>query len=94
MTLLAGILAAGLAGAPGLPEIIAEIDRLVLSGRQMPAAFMLDVRRLPDAGDRMQALVYLRRAGLLTGSAQPLDGIVFQRAPVAAPNAAEPSNGE
>ena len=80
--LLAAILSAGLAasaGPPSLAGFTAEVDRLVLSGRPMPPALLLDIARLPDAGDRMLALVYLRRAGLLTGPAVSLDRIVFRR---------------
>lgn len=91
MMVLAGVLAAGLASAPGLDALIAEIDRIVLSGRPMPQALLLDVRRLPDAGDRMQAVIYLRRSGLLTGSAVSLDDVVFLRpAVLAAPSPATP----
>lgn len=91
MMVLAGVLAAGLASAPGFDALIAEIDRIVLAGRPMPQALLLDVRRLPDAGDRMQAVIYLRRSGLLTGSAVSLDDVVFLRPPVlAAPSPATP----
>ena len=77
MTMLVAALAAGLAAAPGLDALTAEIDRLVLAGRPMRPALLLDVRRLPDAGDRMQALIYLRRSGLLTGPALSLDEMIF-----------------
>lgn len=88
---LAGILAAGLASAPGFDALIVEIDRVVLAGRPMPPALLLDVRRLPDAGDRMRAVIYLRRSGLLTGSAVSLDDVVFLRpAVLAAPSPATP----
>ena len=80
--MVAALLTAGLAGAPGLDTLTAEIDRLVLAGRPMRQALLLDVRRLPDAGDRMKALIYLRRSGLMTGPAVPLDETVFLR-PVA-----------
>ena len=75
--LLAAFLAGGLAGAPGLDALTAEIDRLVLAGKPMRPALLLDVRRLPDAGDRMLALIYLRRSGLLTGPTLSLDEAVF-----------------
>jgi hypothetical protein len=73
----AAILAAGLTAAPGIDALTAEIDRLVLAGRPMQPALLLDVRRLPKAADRMQALIYLRRSGLLTGPAVSLDEMVF-----------------
>lgn len=78
---LAAVLASGLSGDPQLPALdafTAEVDRIVLAGRQMPPALLLDVARLPSAGDRMLALVYLRRSGLLTGPAVSLDQVVFQ----------------
>ncbi len=88
--ILAALLTAGLAGAPGFDALTAEIDRLVLTGRPMQPALLLDVRRLPDAGDRMKALIYLRRSGLMTGPVVPLDGTVFLR-PAGA--AAQPEPG-
>ena len=78
--MLVAVLTAGLAATPGLDALTAEIDRLVLAGRPMRPALLLDVRRLPDAGQRMQALVYLRRSGLLTGPAISLDDVVFLKA--------------
>lgn len=80
MMWLAALLAAGLNGDPAAPQLdafMAEVDRIILSGRLMPPAMLLDVARLPTAGERMMALVYLRRAGLLTGPAVALDGTVF-----------------
>ena len=74
---LAAILAVGLAVTPSLDAFTAEIDRLVLAGRPMRPALLLDVQRLPNAGQRMQALIYLRRSGLLTGPAISLDDVVF-----------------
>ena len=84
---LAAFLAAGLSSDPGVPPLdafMAEVDRIILSGRQMPPAMLLDVARLPDVGKRMMALVYLRRTGLLTGPAVPLDGTVFLAEPAVA----------
>ncbi len=81
---LAAVLAAGLIGDPDAAQLEAfkaEVNRIVLSGRKMPPAMLLDVARLPDPGTRMMALVYLRRAGLLTGPAVPLDGTVFLTEP-------------
>ncbi|MFV0293222.1 MAG: hypothetical protein ACK5II_08400 [Paracoccus sp. (in: a-proteobacteria)] len=81
MILLAAVLSAGLADVPAdlsLDALMSEIDHLVLTGRKMPRAFLLDVERLPDPAGRMLALIYLRRAGLLTGSAVSLDQVVFQ----------------
>ena len=91
--MLAAVLAAGLAGAPGLDALKAEIDRMVLAGKPMQPALLLDVRRLPDAGDRMLALIYLRRSGLLTGSALSLDETVFLR-PASSPMAMMPAPHE
>ena len=91
--MLAAVLAAGLAAAPGLDALTAEIDRMVLAGRPMQPALLLDVRRLPDAGDRMQALIYLRRSGLLTGQALSLDEMVFLR-PATTLEAVTPAQNE
>lgn len=98
MIVLAAILSTGLAGPaeasgpPGLQDMFREIDRLVLTGRSLQPAFMLDVARLPSPAERMMAIAYLRRAGLLEGPAVLLDRIVFQipetrlsEDPVAAP---------
>ncbi|WP_313135981.1 hypothetical protein [Paracoccus jeotgali] len=88
MMLLGAVLATGLsatvASGQGLDDLTAEIDRLVLSGRSMPPALLLDLRRLPDAGQRMQAVVYLRRSGLLTGGPLDLDDVVFLPEPAEA----------
>lgn len=76
------LLAAALNGATdarGLDSFTAAVDQIVLSGRQMPPAMLLDVARLPDAADRMMAIIYLRRAGLLTDDPLSLDRIVFPR---------------
>lgn len=81
---LAAFLAASLGGDPDIAPLDAftkEVDRIVLSGRQMPPALLLDVSRLPSAGDRMMALVYLRRTGLLTGPLVSLDRTVFLNDP-------------
>ncbi|MBA4490786.1 hypothetical protein [Paracoccus sp. S1E-3] len=94
--ILAAFLTAGLAAAPGLDALTTEIDRLVLAGRPMQPALLLDLRRLPDAGDRMKALIYLRRSGLMTGPAVPLEGTVFLRPAVTAapPDAGRPAPTE
>ncbi len=73
-----GLLAAAMAGVLGFDDLRAEIDRIVLSGRSMPKAMMLDVRRLPSASERMLAIAYLRRSGLLSGTAVDMEKIVFQ----------------
>ena len=79
--------------AANIRALTAEIDRMVLAGRPMQPALLLDVRRLPDAGDRMQALIYLRRSGLLTGQALSLDEMVFLR-PATPPEAVTPVQHE
>lgn len=74
------LLAAGLSGAPYTHDLTVfqhEVDRIILSGRQMPPALLLDVARLKRPADRMLALVYLRRTGLLTGERVSLDRVVF-----------------
>lgn len=91
---LAAFLAASLSSDPAVPSLdafMAEVDRIILSGRQMPPAMLLDVARLPDVGERMTALVYLRRSGLLTGPPVPLDGTVFLAEPAVAGIPAPPA---
>ena len=74
--LLTAALSAG--DAPvDLTSVTREIDALVLTGQSLPPDFMLKLRRLPLPGDRMQALIYLLRAGLLGGPAVSLDDLVF-----------------
>ena len=64
---------------PTLDQITAKVNETVLAGRQMPPDFLLTIGRMEDAGDRMLAIVYLRRSGLLTGAAVDLDHVVFRR---------------
>lgn len=76
--ILAALLSTALAGEPpSLAQIQQDIDQLVLSGRPIPPDFLLQLSELPKSGDRMLVLVYLRRAGLLTGATVPLDRYVF-----------------
>ncbi|WBU60212.1 hypothetical protein [Paracoccus albus] len=74
------LLSAALSSAPDVHDLTSftqEVDRIVLSGRRMPPALLLDVARLQRPADRMLALVYLRRTGLLTGEPVSLDRVVF-----------------
>lgn len=64
------------AGAGSLADFTAEIDRILLSGRPMPPALLLDLDRLENASDRMLAIVYLRRSGLMTGPEVPLERLL------------------
>ncbi|MDO5605155.1 MAG: hypothetical protein Q4G25_08350 [Paracoccus sp. (in: a-proteobacteria)] len=81
---LTGIALEASTPSENLIALQAEIDGLVLSGQRMPAAFLLELERLPDAAERMQVIVYLRRSGLMTGREVPLDRHVF-RWPAAVP---------
>ena len=74
---LAALIASPAAGAPTLPELMAEIDGFVLEGRNMPVDYLLRLRSLPQPAERMEALIYLRRSGLLRGPAVSLDNNVF-----------------
>ncbi|WBU56730.1 hypothetical protein [Paracoccus sediminicola] len=87
--LLSGSIGFGAQGQ-GFEELTRVIDGLVLSGRSLPPAFLLDVERLPSASDRMLALIYLRRSGMLTGDPVALDELVFDGP---APTDAEPWEG-
>lgn len=61
------LLTSALVEAPTLARVTERIDELVLSGQSLPPDMILTVSRLPQPADRVLALVYLRRAGLLTG---------------------------
>lgn len=74
--LLAVLLFANMGSGPSLDAFIVEVNEMVLSGQPMPPAFLREVQRLPSASDRLQALVYLRRSGLFSGSVLPLDKIL------------------
>ncbi|MDO5657941.1 MAG: hypothetical protein Q4G36_06425 [Paracoccus sp. (in: a-proteobacteria)] len=74
---LAALIAAPAMAAPSLPEVMDEIDTFVLEGRSMPVDYLLRLRTLREPADRMSALIYLRRAGLLRGPVVSLDNNVF-----------------
>ena len=74
--LLAAFLAGGLAGATGLDALTAEIDRLVLAGKPMRPALLLDVRRLGFGVRELvsrieQALIDLLASYAVQASAKP-----------------------
>lgn len=77
--MLALTLAASLAPALGpvtdLDAFRAQVAQMVLSGASLPPDYLLSLSGLPD-GQRMLAVIYLRRAGLLTGDAVPLGRII------------------
>ncbi|WBU53136.1 hypothetical protein [Paracoccus sp. SCSIO 75233] len=78
--ILAAILSSALVSvepAEDLDTIKSEVNRLVLAGASIPPDFLLRVQRLDDPADRMDAVVYLRRSGLMTGPAVSLDRYVL-----------------
>lgn len=54
-----------------LAEVLRELDAILLAGEALPADFLPGLAPLPPA-DRLLAVAYARRAGLLTGPALPL----------------------
>ncbi|SDD98145.1 hypothetical protein SAMN05421538_103171 [Paracoccus isoporae] len=88
--LMAMLLSAAISDAPARPSLhdfTSEVDRILLSGRAMPRALLLDLDRLDRASDRFLAVIYLRRSGLLTGAEMPLERLLMGVAAPAAPPA-------
>lgn len=86
------------AAAPGEPElppavaaIAAEASERLLAGESLPPDYRLRLLALPPA-ERLLAIIYLRRTGLLRGDPWPLED-VLRPAPVSAPVSA-PANDE
>lgn len=80
--LIAAIIALGTSAAPAdlplLPDAAAfaeEATGWLLEGRNLPPDYRLRLMRMPPEA-RLQALVFLRRAGLLTADAWTLDDIL------------------
>lgn len=80
--LIAAIIALGTSAVPAempmLPEAAAfasEAAGWLLEGRNLPPDYRLRLMRMPPEA-RLQALVFLRRSGLLTADAWPLDDIL------------------
>lgn len=70
------VLAAGLTPPPaGFDEFRVEARQMVLAGEALPPDFLLSLSGLDEA-DRLLAVIYLRRAGLLTGPTIPLGRIL------------------
>lgn len=66
--ILTMFLTAALAGAEAPPSdaLIAEATQWLLAGDDLPADMNARLRGLPPA-ERMRVLVFLRRAGMMTG---------------------------
>lgn len=79
--LIPALLAAATASAviDGLPPEVAgfaqEASGWLLEGRDLPRDYRLRLLQMSPA-DRLQALIFLRRAGLLTGQSWPLADIL------------------
>ena len=73
-----GLAGAAAAEGPLLPDAAAladEATRWLLEGEPLPADYRLRLLAMPPDA-RLQALVFLRRAGLLTAEAWPLSDIL------------------
>lgn len=70
--------AADAARATPLGEMMRELDAILLAGEALPPDFAPKLAPLPP-GERLLAVAYARRAGLLTGPALPLDGLLRAR---------------
>lgn len=57
--------------APALTDFQAEINALLLDGLPLPPDYPHRLRAMPPA-QRIEALIYLRRTGMLTGRVWPL----------------------
>ncbi|SEN63642.1 hypothetical protein SAMN04489859_1011104 [Paracoccus alcaliphilus] len=60
---------------PAVAAIAAEASERLLAGENLPPDYRLRLLALPPE-ERMLAIVYLRRTGLLRGEAFPLDDIL------------------
>lgn len=73
------ILALALAAAPAAAERIEEFRQVandwLLSGRGLPRDYRVELMRM-DSADRLQAIAYLRRIGLLTDRPWTLDDLL------------------
>lgn len=82
MSILAALTALLIAGAsPEAEAIAADAQTRLLAGEGLPRDFRLQLRVLSPA-DRYAVVIWLRRSGLLTGPALPLEDML---APVPAP---------
>ena len=61
-----------------LQEVLGEIDGILLAGEALPPDFVLGLLPLPP-GERLVAVAYARRAGLLTGPALPLSELLARQ---------------
>lgn len=70
------------AAAPVKPlsEVLRDLDAMLLAGEPLPPDFLLELAPLPPA-ERLLAVAYARRAGLLTGPALPLADLLAEDRP-------------
>lgn len=71
-----------LADQPGPFEAMAS--EWLLSGQGLPRDYRLRLMQM-DSADRLQAIIYLRRIGLLTEHPWPLDDLLRPAAPLPEP---------
>lgn len=64
---------------PGEPlsEVLRGLDAILLAGEALPPGFLHGLASMPPA-ERLLAVAYARRAGLLTGPALPLAEILAE----------------
>ena len=64
--------------AKPLQEVLGDIDAILLAGEALPPDFVLGLLPLPP-GERLVAVAYARRAGVLTGPALPLSVLLAEQ---------------
>lgn len=60
---------------PDVAEFAEEASEWLLEGRDLPRDYRIRLLQMPP-DERLQAIVFLRRSGLLTTSAWPLDDLL------------------
>ena len=61
--------------SPAVADIAAKASEHLLAGEELPPDYRLHLLELPP-DERMLAIIYLRRLGLLRGAPFPLDDIL------------------
>lgn len=78
--LATGMAQAALPMPAGVEAFADEATGWLLEGRRLPPDYRLRLLNMPPA-DRLQAIVFLRRAGLLSGTAWSLADVLRPAAP-------------